>query len=327
MQKTIRDPALWNEWHPVALAEEIGTVPKGVCVLGEKIVLYRSSKGITAMRDLCIHRGVPLSLGRVQGDRIVCAYHGWEYDQSGACVCIPALPKHQAIPTKARTPTFACCESLGFVWVCLGEPSRPTPIYEDFVPSELIPLRMGPYPVQASGPRVVENFLDVSHLMFVHEGLLGDREFPEIDDYTMVEENGVFRSTEIAVYQPDPDGRGHGVTSRYTYEIFSPLGVRLTKTADGSDELFHLFLFVLPESETTCTAYMLQLRNYGQDIPDHVFVDFQNTLLAQDKLIVENQKPELLPLDLQAELHLKCDRVAIAYRRRLKELGVTFGTD
>jgi hypothetical protein len=33
-----------------------------------------------------------------------------------------------------------------------------------------------------------------------------------------------------------------------------------------------------------------------------------------------------LPLDLQAELYLRSDRTAIAYRKRLRELGLTFGT-
>lgn len=327
MSNAIRDPALWDEWHPVALSEEVTDKPKGVRVLGESVVVFRTADGAKAMRDLCIHRGVPLSLGRVENGRLVCAYHGWQYDGSGACVCIPALPKGQAIPVKARTPAFACAESLGFVWVCLGTPKDPEPRYAKHVDPKLIPLRMGPYPVQASAPRVVENFLDVSHLMFVHEGLLGDSRYPEIDDYSVREEDGVLRSGEIVVYQPDPDGRGRGVNSRYVYEVFAPTGVRLVKRADGSDEMFHLFLFVLPESETTCTAFMLQLRNYGEDIPDEVFVGFQNTLIEQDKVIVQAQKPELLPLDLQAELHLKCDRVAIAYRRKLKELGVSFGTD
>ncbi|MBW5447823.1 Rieske 2Fe-2S domain-containing protein [Cohnella sp. CFH 77786] len=323
----MRDPALWREWHPVALSSKLGTQPQQVKVLGENVVLFRTRDGVRAMRDLCIHRGVPLSLGRVENDRLLCAYHGWQYDGSGACVCIPALPAGQTIPPKARTPRFECVERIGFIWVCLGEPKEPEPPYAKYGEEGLIPLRMGPYPVNASAPRVVENFLDVSHLMFVHEGLLGDSAYSEINDYEMSETDGVIRSGEIAVYQPDPDGRGQGVTSIYVYEIFGPMAVRLVKRALGTDEKFHLFLFVLPESETACTAFMLQLRNYGADVPDEVFVEFQDRLLEQDKVIVEHQKPELLPLDLQAELHLKCDRVSIAYRRKLKELGVTFGTE
>jgi phenylpropionate dioxygenase-like ring-hydroxylating dioxygenase large terminal subunit len=48
--------------------------------------------------------------------------------------------------------------------------------------------------------------------------------------------------------------------------------------------------------------------------------------MDQDTRIVESQRPELLPLDLQAELHLRSDRMAIAYRQWLGNLGLAFGT-
>lgn len=323
----LKDPALIHEWHPVALAADALETPKQVTLLGEKVVLFRTSQGVHAMKDLCIHRGVPLSLGRVEKDEIVCAYHGWRYNSQGNCVCIPALPAKQAIPLKARTETYLCQERHGFVWVCLDEPREEYPALEGRIVEDFLPIWMGPYSVQAAAPRVVENFLDVSHLMFVHEGLLGDSDFAEINEYNIHMNQGVIVTDEIMIYQPDPDGRGVGVNNSYIYEIYTPTCVKLFKRSEGTDEEFHLFLIVLPETETTCTAFMLQLRNYEPDVPDQVFIDFQNTLLQQDKRIVEAQKPELLPLDLQAELHLKCDRVSIAYRRRLKELGVTIGTE
>ena len=66
----------------------------------------------------------------------------------------------------------------------------------------------GPYPVKASGPRVVENFLDVGHFPFVHEGILGDRKRPEIADYeTSTGPDGVL-AKGVSVFQPDPYGTG-----------------------------------------------------------------------------------------------------------------------
>jgi phenylpropionate dioxygenase-like ring-hydroxylating dioxygenase large terminal subunit len=331
MRRRIEDPALLREWHPAALATAVGAAPLRVTILNEPVVLFRTGDGvIRAFRDLCIHRGVPLSLGKVEGDELICAYHGWRYDSCGACVRIPALPKGQTIPSKARAEVYSCIERLGFIWVCLGEPREPEPaVLPDIIAREgLLSIRMGPYPVAASAPRVIENFLDVSHLMFVHEGLLGDSRYAEIGDYQVsAEPGGRLRSEEIIVFQPDSDGRGRQVTNRYIYEIMGPMSVKLEKRTEGTEEEFHLYLMVLPESETTCTAYMVQLRNYAKDVPDEVFIEFQNRLIEQDKRIVEEQKPELLPLDLQAELHLKCDRVSIAYRKYLSELGVTFGTE
>lgn len=324
----VQDPVLLHLWHPVLFSSQLGEAPESVEILQERVVVFRTSKGVHALKDLCIHRGVPLSLGKVSGDEIVCPYHGWTYDSCGTCTRIPSLPKGTAIPLKARTPDYRCREAYGIIWVCLGEPATDVPAFgaqglrEDFVG-----VNMGPYQVAAAGPRIVENFLDVSHLMYVHEGMLGDSAFPEINDYRVNEREGMLYSDEIEVYQPDPDGRGVGVTTFYTYEIYHPMSVSLIKRIDGSGDVFQLYLFVLPRNQESSTAFMIMERNYALHEPDETFIKFQDILLEQDRVIVENQKPELLPLDLQAELHLKCDRLSIAYRKMLKETGVTFGTE
>ena len=66
--------------------------------------------------------------------------------------------------------------------------------------------------------------------------------------------------------------------------------------------------------------------NYAEDVPDEELREFQDKVAAQDIRIVNSQRPELLPLDLQSELHLRSDQIAIAYRRWLKQLGLQYGT-
>jgi len=66
--------------------------------------------------------------------------------------------------------------------------------------------------------------------------------------------------------------------------------------------------------------------NYGDEIGAAQLRAFQDVVAWQDIPIVEWQRPERLPPDLQTELHLRSDRTAIAYRRGLRELGLTFGT-
>ncbi len=322
----ISDPILDHQWHPVVRSDELSDSPLSITLLGEKVVLFRTSNGVKAMRDLCIHRGVPLSLGKVENDEIICPYHGWRYNESGVCTKIPALPKGMTIPPKACTPVFHSQEWLGIVWVCLGTPVSPVPEALPFLDKGLTSILMGAYHIQASAPRVVENFLDVSHLMFVHEGLLGDSASPEIDDYRVTEIDGVLVSDSIKVFQPNVDGRGRQVTNHYVYEIFGPMSVRIKLRTLGTDDILHLTLVVAPNTATSSTAFVIHQRNYDLNSPEAEFIKFQDLLIAQDKVIVENQKPELLPLDLQEELHLRCDRVAIAYRKKLRELGVTIGT-
>ncbi len=325
----VKDPVLIHQWHPVLLSNELKEQPKAIEILGEKVVVFRTSQGVHAFKDLCIHRGVPLSLGRVVNDEIICPYHGWTYNHCGTCTRIPALPEGKAIPKKAKTITYTCTEEHGFIWVCLGEPEIAKPIIGELKAngSQFFQVKMGPYELEAAGPRVIENFLDVSHLMFVHEGLLGDSQFPEISDYQVYQKDGVIISDEIDIYQPDPDGRGQGVKSTYTYKVYHPLCAGFRKSIDESTDYFDLYLIVHPVNEKKSKAYMVMERNYAFEEDENVFIQFQDLLIEQDRVIVENQKPELLPLDLQAELHLKSDRVSIAYRKLLKEVGLTFGTE
>ena len=81
---------------------ELRDQPLAAALLDERIVLWRAGGRAVAFKDLCIHRGSALSLGSVQGENLVCGYHGWEYCAAGDCVRIPALPPEQPIPRKAR---------------------------------------------------------------------------------------------------------------------------------------------------------------------------------------------------------------------------------
>ncbi|MDA6151367.1 hypothetical protein OSK18_28185, partial [Escherichia coli] len=83
------------------------------------------------------------------------------------------------------------------------------------------------------------------------------------------------------------------------------------------DDELTILLAVNQEDHEQAKAFMLLTRNYDLDMPDEPFIEFQDTIFYQDLDIVQSQKPELLPLDLQAELHLKSDALTIAYRKWL----------
>lgn len=325
-----QDQVLIRDWLAVAYARGITDRPVKVTLLGEAVVLFRTSEGIKAFKDLCIHRGAPLSYGKMAGDCIVCPYHGWQFDKDGACVKIPQQPPEQTIPPKARAIVYPCREQYGIVWVNLSqdapEANVPLPFYEEFADPAFRTVEAPPFLLRAAGPRVVENFLDAGHLAFVHEGLLGDSNFPEISDYRVHFRDNRFVSDEIAIYA-DADGSGHYATLYYTYEILRPMTARLKKINYENQQILSILFTVLPQDEGHTTVFALVSRNYALDVPDVVFQDFQQKVIEQDAFIVENQKPELLPLDLQAELHLKADRVSIAYRKWLGELGITYGSD
>jgi phenylpropionate dioxygenase-like ring-hydroxylating dioxygenase large terminal subunit len=318
------DPGLMGEWFAVAWSRDV--IPGKIVaarLLGLDIVLWRSSEGIRCWRDLCVHRGAKLSLGRLCGERLVCPYHAWEYNASGQCVHIPAHPD-QPPPAKARVQTYHARERYGMVWVSISEPSNDIPPfpYGDHGGFRLIPS--GPYSFRAKGPRVVENFLDVAHFGFVHAGLLGDAQHTQIEDYEVDMTASGPEARDIRIWQPDPDGRGNGATVTYRYWVGAPLTVGLEKVYENQH--FGILMQVAPVDIETCEARLVMAIDYAHDVPDETFVRFQDQVTAQDKRVVESQRPELLPLDLQSELHLRSDRMAIAYRKWLRQIDFSYGT-
>ena len=170
----IDDPVLIEDWHPVALVTELADGgPIAARVLGEDLVVWRSGDEFYAWRDLCVHRGTRLSVGTVvDGARLECAYHGWTYGTDGRCVLMPAHPE-QVPPEKARVDTFRAAEAYGVIWVTLGSGAHEIPRFELLDDPAYQVLLAGPYRVRASGPRIIENFLDIGHFPFVHEGSWG----------------------------------------------------------------------------------------------------------------------------------------------------------
>ncbi|MEZ4660387.1 MAG: hypothetical protein R2911_22750 [Caldilineaceae bacterium] len=178
--------------------------------------------------------------------------------------------------------------------------------------------------VRANGPRIIENFLDAAHFPFVHEGVLGDPHQPQIGDYEAhIGPNGVW-SDPVTVYQPDPYGGSSGQV-QYIYHAYRPLIAHFTKIAGATTN--GLLLVVTPHDELDSTAWfvvattaLLDRERLGREYTPRIAAIFE-----EDRAIVEGQRPELLPLDLQAELHLRSDRMAIAYRQWLKQLGLRYG--
>lgn len=315
------DPVLIDDWHPIARVEDLASGgPVAARLLGEDVVLWRSGAEYFAWRDLCVHRGTRLSLGKVvDGAALECPYHGWTYGPEGRCILMPAHPE-QTPPAKACVDVYRTAVRHGVIWVTLGHGASPVPTFELMEVASHQVLMSGPYRVKASGPRVVENFLDVGHFPFVHEGILGDRARPEIADYeAKITGDGVL-ATGVKVFQPDPFGTGRGSTVTYTYRVHRPLSASFIKHGEHS---FGMLLAVTPHDAVDCSAWMWMAMNYE---PESSMIEFQDRIFAQDRPILESQRPELLPLDLQAELHLRSDRTAIAYRRWLRELGVRTGT-
>ena len=253
------DPVLLNDWHPVTTVEELNDNPIiGARLLEEDIVVWRAGEQVHAWQDKCIHRGTRLSLGKITADSCIqCPYHGWVYDGKGQCVKIPAMPEHSP-GARTRIQTFQVREEYDLIWVCLGEPANDIAPFPEWDKSEFRKILCGPHFVQTSGPRIIENFLDVSHFPYVHEDILGTQENTEIVDYDVkTDESGVVASN-VKVYQPDPYGTGEGDTVVYTYKTPRPLTAYLLKESEGPQ--FSILLMNHPPQPS---------RKHRLDVDDH----------------------------------------------------------
>jgi vanillate O-demethylase monooxygenase subunit len=164
-----------NAWYVAGWAHDVKSdSPFAITILGERIVIWRTGSGaIHALEDRCVHRLAPLSLGRCEGERLRCMYHGLLYDPDGSVVEIPGQEK---IPPQAQVRRYAVTERHSWVWVWMGDPEQAD---EGLIPPAVgldhpdYILGHGQLDYAAEARLINDNLLDFSHLTFVHADSFG----------------------------------------------------------------------------------------------------------------------------------------------------------
>ena len=316
-------------WHPVAESASLTDAPLPACLLGQDLVLWRDATGLAhAWADRCPHRGTRLSLGRVlhtdEGSRIECPYHGWQFAPQGQCRVVPALPEFTP-PASHTACTHEAHEAHGLVWVRLQASHSLPPAFDAEHDARLRKLLCGPYEVATSAPRIVENFLDLAHFGFVHEGWLGDRGHTRLADYRIDTTAHGFIAHGCEAWQPQSNRlASQGSVVDYRYELTGPFTAQLTKLPQAQGGYQDVIgLFVCPiEPERSRVWFRLAVTDF--DSSDEELRSFQHTIFMQDRPVLESQSPKRLPLS-GGEVHSAADRSSAAYRRFLAEHGITFG--
>lgn len=175
VKEYIELPLLHNHWYAAGLAEEFGTEPKARTLLDESIVFYRTGSGeLTALQNRCLHRSFPLSESTVDGDNIVCGYHGACYSPEGQVLRVPS----QANPPNISLRKFPVREvgPLVFIWMGEGEPDEARFPEVSHLADPAFRTIHGAYHVEGSYLLMQENLHDLSHLAYLH------RESFQIDD-------------------------------------------------------------------------------------------------------------------------------------------------
>jgi phenylpropionate dioxygenase-like ring-hydroxylating dioxygenase large terminal subunit len=131
---------LRNYWYPILQSEELPhDRPVALTALGENLVVWRDADGRPqAVIDVCPHRAVKLSTGRVLEGQLQCAFHGLRFDGGGRCVLIPWDTENRKLMDEVRVRAFPAEELGGYVWAYIGDAEKfPPPPLADEVPEEL----------------------------------------------------------------------------------------------------------------------------------------------------------------------------------------------
>jgi vanillate O-demethylase monooxygenase subunit len=315
-------------WHPVAWSDEVGAEPLAATLLDEELVIYRTSKGVVVAKNLCLHRGSRLTLGWLEGDELVCRYHGWRYGDHGRCTRIPSQPADRKISPRARLFTFPCVERYGVVWTTLThEPVTAVPEWPEADHPDYRRLHLPVYEWRTSAARQIENFLDVSHFSFVHLGTFGNPDATEIPDVEIEFSPTGFRyECPYEAANPDfsPLGGTASIHRDMAYEVTIPfcakLAIRYPERGEGREHV--IFNCASPVSAKRMRIFMFVARNFDHEVPAEDIVKWDMAIVAEDQPVVESQRPEQLPLDLAEELHVQADRMTIQYRKELAKLGL-----
>lgn len=317
--------ALAPFWYPIAFSRDVKDQPIATKLLDQRLVVWRTSAGVSVANDICLHRGIPLSMGFVEGDNLICKYHGFHYSANGSCVLVPADPE-SSIPAKLCLKTYPAIEAYGLVWTSLGggeDHSLPDfhewddPDYQQVLPDAVS--------LDAAAGRQMEGFLDVAHFAWVHSQTFGDRSNPIVPRYDVTKTPTGIKAEYLSMVSNLPKGLQDRAPADFkwlrVFEVFFPFTARLTVQFPNGGRLCILNA-ASPVSARKTRVFCPICRNFDQDQPLEPVYEFNYQVFAEDKEVVEAQYPEDLPLELRAESHIRADQTSIAYRKGLSALGL-----
>jgi phenylpropionate dioxygenase-like ring-hydroxylating dioxygenase large terminal subunit len=332
-----------NQWYVAAYASQVGRDLLARTILGDPIVLYRTRSGApVALADRCVHRRFPLSHSRLDGDRIVCGYHGFTYDPSGACVSVPA--QHR-VPRTARVTRYPVVEQDSFIWVWIGAEELADPAAVPRAPwlaGDGWTTVSGMAHVPARYALVIDNLMDLSHETYLHAGTIGTPEVAATPITTQVDDNRgiVFVSRHmVAAECPAFYATSTGITGRidrwqdieYHPPCLYQLHVRVAPTGvapgpDGDDSgAFHVEVVyaVTPETEHTTHLAWAVARDFAHHDPQvSQFLHRTNRTVVEQDIAALTTLEQVLATDGASyrELSVNIDTGGLGARRLLKRM-------
>jgi phenylpropionate dioxygenase-like ring-hydroxylating dioxygenase large terminal subunit len=198
---------LKNAWYVAAWDDEVKTGELFArTLLNEPVLLFRDEQGLVqAIHNRCPHRFAPLSMGKLCGSQVQCAYHGLEFDGRGNCTRNPH--GDGTIPRAARVKAYPVVERYSMIWIWMGEvAAADDALIPDFACMDPAHFYVAKRYLHARANYVLEsdNILDLSHIQYLHPSTLGSSDVSQA--ITRVEQQGdtvwSYRQT-VAEIMPD----------------------------------------------------------------------------------------------------------------------------
>ncbi|CAM4152285.1 Rieske 2Fe-2S domain-containing protein [Kerstersia similis] len=270
-------PLIRNCWYVAALAHEVSREIINRRLLGIDVALYRTLAGVAvAVRNRCPHRSFPLAKGKLEGDILVCGYHGMQFDPSGRCVNMPAMP---IVPTNANVRTFPVAERGPLIWIWMGDPDHAS---EHLIPdtswldSAAWKSVGGAFHIKSDYVSMHENLLDQTHFPFLHPGAIGTPEYARSRLKVRVEDNMVIIDRELrdspppGVYAVPTGLTGQPVDrlsdARFVSPALHTAYARIIDRHDASGEprtyRFNISHIFTPESQNAIHYWWFCSRNF-----------------------------------------------------------------
>ena len=308
-----------NVWTMVALGGDLlPGKPLPLVVAGERVVLFRDAAGAPAVLiDRCPHRGVALSLGRVENGEIQCAFHGWRFGPDGRCLYTPWNP--DAKRDNLSATSLPVCEAGGVLWLFTGPgpaPSEPAPPEALLQPNAHVFAQSVVWKVHWT--RVMENMLDSPHVAFVHAKSFGGpaaRLLKANPDARMEMRFEPHEHGGRVVAAIDGEERAAAIDYRF------PNLMELTLDAKG--RLFRILAVCVPLSQNETRLMLVTVRSFWRSrLFDPLFIRANRRIAEEDRALVESSLPPIVPAPEQ-EKSLATDAPTLAFRRiyRQKLLG------
>jgi len=321
-----RNTVLRRYWYAVATEDDIRDGPVARTLLGERIVVFRARDGEpVALPDSCPHRNSPLSPGTAAGGRITCPYHGWTFDSDGTCVLVPSAQEGARIPPTAHLRPYRAAGRYGLVWVALDEPADGIPACT-FDGDPGYRRITGPMSVwSASATRIVDNFLDISHIPWVHQGTFGSTARRDVPLFQLRDVGDGFHgycfevtAANLGVAATTTRQPGEVIRRTMTVGYRLPFAIRTTIRYDDGLE-HNLYLLTTPIDDVTSYLSFVVWRKDDFTAPAEEVIALDLAIAAEDKAMLE-RIPGPLPLDSAGTVSVQSDRASVAWRRQLAAL-------